>query len=297
MDRLEAMSIALAVSEAGSLSAAARRLNTPVSTASRKVTELEDHLRAKLFDRTGRSLTLTNTGAAYVAGLKRILADLSDVERAAAGEYAHPSGELIVTAGMGLGRLYLLPIVTEFLRAYPEITVHLILSDRNYSLPDEIDVALRTGVLPDSRLIAIRVGPSQRVVCTSPAYLAARGTPRTPQDLVDHDCISFDGLQAPNRWVFELDGAELAVTVRPRLMVSSVEAACEAAVEGMGLTRGASYHVAAAIAAGTLVTVLDDYRPPPTPVSLIHAAGHRAPAKLRAFLDFAAPRLRARLAG
>jgi DNA-binding transcriptional LysR family regulator len=297
MDRLEAMSIALAVAEAGSLSAAARRLNTPVSTASRKITDLEDHLRAKLFDRTGRSLTLTHAGASYIAGLKRILADLSDVERAAAGEYAHPSGELIVTAPVGLGRLYLLPILTEFLRVYPDVTAHFILSDRNYSVPDEIDVALRVGVLPDSRLMAIRVGPSQRVVCASPAYLAARGTPRTPQDIVAHDCISFDGLQAPNVWVFGRVGNEIPVTVRPRLMVSSVEAACEAAIAGMGLTRGASYHVAAAVAAGTLVTVLDEYRPEPTPVSLVHAGGHRAPAKLRAFLDFAAPRLRARLAG
>jgi len=151
--------------------------------------------------------------------------------------------------------------------------------------------------LPDSRLVALRVGPSQRVVCASPAYLAARGTPRTPDEIVGHDCISFDGLQAPNLWEFGRNGAEIAVTVRPRLLVSSVEAACEAAIAGMGLTRGASYHVAAAIAAGTLVTVLDAHRPAPTPVSLVHAAGHRAPAKLRAFLDFAAPRLRTRLAG
>ena len=296
MDRLEAMSIALAVAEAGSLSAAARRLNTPVSTASRKITDLEEHLRARLFDRTGRRLALTQAGTSYVAGLKRILADLSDVERAATGEYALPTGELIVTAPVGLGRLYLLPILTEFLRTYPDITARLILRDRNYSLPDEIDVALRVGVLPDSRLVALRVGPSQRVVCASPAYLAARGTPRTPDEIVGHDCVSFEGLQAPNLWVFERDGAEIAVAVRPRLICSSVEAACDAAIDGMGLTRGASYHVAAAIAAGTLVTVLDDYRPAPTPVSLVHAAGHRAPAKLRAFLDFAAPRLRAGLA-
>jgi DNA-binding transcriptional LysR family regulator len=290
------MSIALAVAEAGSLSAAARRLNTPVSTASRKITDLEDHLRAKLFDRTGRSLALTHAGVAYVAGLKRVLADLSDIELAAAGEYALPSGELIITAPTGLGRLCMLPIVTEFLRTYPDITAHLILNDRNYSLPDEIDVALRVGELPDSRLVALRVGPSQRVVCASPAYLAARGTPRTPQEIVDHDCISFDGLPAPNTWVFGRAGAEVAVTVRPRLLLSSVEAACEAAIAGMGLTRGASYHVASAVAAGSLVTVLDDYRPDPTPVSLVHAGGHRTPAKLRAFLDFAAPRLRARLA-
>src|SRR5262245_12053127 len=123
MDRLEAMSIALAVAEAGSLSAAARRLNTPVSTASRKITELEAHLRAKLFDRTGRSLALTHTGASYVAGLRRVLADLSEIERSATGEYTLPTGELIVSAPVGLGRMYLVPILTEFLRTYPDITV------------------------------------------------------------------------------------------------------------------------------------------------------------------------------
>jgi len=295
MDRLEAMSIVVTVAEAGSLSAAAQRLNTPVSTASRKIADLEEHLRAKLFERAGRRLALTQAGAAYVAGLKRVLADLSEVERAAAGEYALPTGELIITAGVGLGRLCLQPILTDFLKTYPDITAHFILSDRTYSIPDEIDVALRVGVLPDSRLVALRVGPSQRVVCASPAYLAARGTPRVPDEIVDHNCISFDGLPAPNRWTFARDGAEIAVTVRPRLMCSSVESACDAAIAGMGLTRAASYHVAAAVAAGTLVTVLDDYRVAPTPVSLVHAAG-RTPAKLRAFLDFAAPRLRARLA-
>src|SRR6516164_7202723 len=152
MDRLEGMSIVLAVAEAGSLSAAARRLNTPVATASRKITELEEHLRAKLFDRTARKLTLTDAGLSYVAALKRILADLSEADRAASGEFASPIGELIVTAPVALGRLYLIPILAEFLRAYPEIDVRLLLFDRVLSLPeDHVDVALRIGELPDSR--------------------------------------------------------------------------------------------------------------------------------------------------
>ena len=182
MDRLEGMSIVLAVAEAGSLSAAARRLNTPVATASRKITELEAHLRAKLFDRSARKLTLTNSGLSYVTALKRILADLSEADRAAAGEYTKPTGELIVTASVALGRLYLIPILAEFLRAYPEIDVRLLLWDRVLSLPDEhVDVALRAGELPDSRLIALRVGTIRRIVCASPAYLEARGTPKTPR--------------------------------------------------------------------------------------------------------------------
>src|SRR6516165_5922744 len=150
MDRFEAMSIVLAVAEAGSLSAAARRLNTPPATASRKISELEEQLRAKLFDRSARKLTLTNSGLSYVTALKRILADLSEADRAASGEFVSPTGELIVTAPAAIGRLYLIPILAEFLRAYPEIDGRLLLVDQILSLPeDHVDVALRVGELPD----------------------------------------------------------------------------------------------------------------------------------------------------
>ena len=149
MDRLEAMSIVLAVADAGSLSAAARRLNTPPATASRKITELEEHLRTKLFHRSARKLTLTDSGLSYVAALKRILADLSEADRAVSGEFASPTGELIVTTPVAFGRLYVIPILAEFLRAYPEIDVHLLLVDRFLSLPeDHVDVALRSANSP-----------------------------------------------------------------------------------------------------------------------------------------------------
>src|SRR6516225_9721041 len=294
MDRLEAMSIVLAVAEAGSLSAAARRLNTPPATASRKITELEEHLRAKLFDRSTRKLTLTDSGLSYVAALKRIIADLSEADRAAAGEYTKPTGELIVTASVSLGRLYLIPILAEFLRAYPDIDIRLVLADRILSLPeDHVDVALRVGTLPDSRLIALRLGTIPTVVCVSPTYLEARGTPRTPDDLATHDCIIHEGFDV---WKFLRDGAEVAITVQPRLVVSNLEAACDAARAGIGLTQAFFYHVGAAVEAGTLTTVLDEFQLPPRPVSFVHTAGRFMPIKLRAFLDFAAPRLRARLA-
>jgi DNA-binding transcriptional LysR family regulator len=297
MDRLEAMSIVLAVAEAGSLSAAARRLNTPPATASRKITELEEHLRAKLFDRSSRKLMLTDSGLSYVAALRRILPDLSEADRAAAGEYTKPTGELIVTASVGVGRLHLIPILAEFLRAYPDIDVRLVLVDRILSLPeDHVDVALRVGTLPDSRLIALRLGTIRTVVCASPAYLEARGTPRTPDDLAAHDCIIYEGFLGPHVWKFVRDGAEVVITVQPRLVVSNLEAACDAARAGIGLTRALSSHVGAAVGAGTLTTVLDEFEPPTRPVNFVYAAGRFLPIKLRAFLDFAAPRLRARLA-
>jgi DNA-binding transcriptional LysR family regulator len=297
MDRLEAMSIVLAVAETGSLSAAARRLNTPPATASRKITELEEHLRAKLFDRSARKLTLTDSGLSYVEALKRILADLSEADRAASGEFVSPTGELIVTAPAAIGRLYLIPILAEFLCAYPEIDVRLLLVDRILSLPeDHVDVALRIGELPDSRLIALRVGTIRTVVCASPAYLESRGMPKTPDDLAAHDCVIYEGFSGPYVWKFVRDEAEVAITVRPRLVVSNPEAAFDAVRAGIGLGRGASYYIGAAIEAGTLTTVLDEFYLPTRPVSFVYAAGRFMPIKLRAFLDFAAPRLKARLA-
>jgi DNA-binding transcriptional LysR family regulator len=297
MDRLEAMSIVLAVAEAGSLSAAARRLNTPPATASRKITELEKHLRAKLFDRSARKLMLTDSGLSYVAALKRILADLSEADRTAAGEYTKPTGELLITAPLGLGRLHLIPILAEFLRAYPDIDIRLVLADQILGLPeDHVDVALRVGTLPDSRLIALRLGTVRRVVCASPAYLEARGTPRTPDDLAAHDCIIYEGFLGQYVWKFVRDGAEVAITVQPRLVVNNLGAACDAARAGIGLALAFSHYIEAAVEAGTLTTVLDEFQLPPRPVNFVHAAGRFIPIKLRAFLDFAAPRLKARLA-
>jgi DNA-binding transcriptional LysR family regulator len=296
MDRLEAMSIVLAVAEAGSLSGAARSLNTPVATASRKITELEEHLRAKLFDRSTRKLRLTDSGLSYVGALKRILGDLSEADRAAAGEYTKPTGELTVTSPVGLGRLHLVPILAEFLRAYPDVDIRLVLADRILGLPeDHVDVALRIGELPDSRLIALRLGTIRRVVCASPAYLEARGTPRAPEDIAGHDFIVYEGFLGPDVWKFVRDGAEVAITVQPRLIVSNLDAACDAARAGIGLARAFSHYVGAAIERGTLTTVLDEFQLP-TPVSFVYTAGRFLPIKLRAFLDFATPRLKARLA-
>ena len=296
MGRLEAMSIVLAAAEAGSLFAAARRLNTPQATASRKITELEEHLRIKLFDRSARKLVLTDAGSSYVAALKRILPDISVAERAASGEHTAPRGELVATAPIGLGRLYLVPILAEFFKSYPDITVRLVLGDRILSLPQEhIDVALRLGVLPDSRLMALRLGTTSRVVCASPAYLASHGTPAAPEDLAGHDCIIYEGFQAPDVWTFARGQADVAITIRPRLGVSTIEAACDAALAGIGLTRAFSYHVGPSIEEGALATVLDEYRLSPLPISFVYPAGRFLPVKLRVFLDFASPRLKAHL--
>jgi DNA-binding transcriptional LysR family regulator len=296
VDRLEAMAILLRVAERGSFSAASRELGMPLATVSRKVSDLEAHLRTKLFNRSSRKLVLTEAGSSYVAACKRILADVTEAERAASGEYTAPTGELVVTAPISLGRLHLVPILADFFTAYPDIDVRLVLADRVVSLlEDHIDVALRIGALPDSSLIALRVGAVRRVTCASPGYLAVCGTPRTPDDLAGHDCISFAGFIAPDVWTFVHDDSTMAVPVRSRLVVSNVEAACDAARGGIGITGAFNYHIAAALKDGTLTTILDEFQPDAVPVNLVYTAGRFLPLKLRAFLDFAAPRLKARL--
>lgn len=297
MDRLESMSTLVAAVETGSLSAAARKLRMPLATVSRKVSDLEAHLRARLVTRTNRRLVLTEAGRAYVAACKRILDDIAEAERDAAGEYRTPSGDLTMTAPIVFGRVHVLPIAIEFLKAYPDISIRLALADRVVNLQEEeFDLAIRIGELPDSGLVAARVGSIRRVVCGSPTYFAARGTPKSPNDLHAHDCITFDGLIAPESWTFKVGRSTRSVEVHSRLIVNTAEAAIDAAIAAVGVTRVLSYQVASALSAGSLALVLEKFEPTPWPVSLVYTKQGLLPLKLRAFLDFAVPRLRAELA-
>ena len=195
MDRLEAMSLLVAVAEAGSLSAAGRKLGVPLPTVSRKISDLEAHLKARLLTRSTRKLALTDSGAAYVAAAKRILDEVGEAERTASGEHAAPRGDLVITAPIVFGRLHVLPIIAEFLARWPEINVRLLLSDRNLHLIDDrIDIAVRIGALADSAFVAANVGSVRRVVCGSPAYFAAHGVPRKPEDLSALTAVTFDQL-------------------------------------------------------------------------------------------------------
>ena len=298
MDRFEAMSIVLAIAEGGSLSAAARQQKTPLATVSRKVSELEAHLQTKLFNRSSRVLVPTDLGRSYIAAAKRILADVAEAERAASGEYTTPRGDLSVSAPVALGRTYLQPIVAEFLAAFPEVDVQLNLQDRATNLLEEqVDVALRVGTLADSSLIAVRIGEIRRVMCASPAYLKSRGTPKSPEDLSAHDCISYPPIQSPSTWRFKRGKIEYAVPVRSRLVVSNLESACDAARAGIGVTIALSYLVAEAIKSKELTPLLQDFQPPSRPVSFVYSPNRFMPVKLRAFLDFALPRLKTRIGG
>jgi DNA-binding transcriptional LysR family regulator len=297
MDRFDSMKVLVAVVEAGSLSAASRRLNTPLATVSRKVSELEAHLKTRLLNRSSRKLALTDAGQIYFDACKHILDQLSDAERAATGEYTAPKGSLTLAAPITFGRLHVLPVAVAFLRAYPEIDLQLNLTDRNaHILDDHIDLAIRIGELPDSSFVSSRIGEISRVVCASPAYLAARGTPQSPKDLTAHDCVTFDILMSPEVWMFRRSGDEETVEVHSRLTVNTAEAAVDAAIAGIGITRLLSYQADAGLRAGNLVTVLQTFAPAAVPVSLVYVGQGPLLLKIRAFIDFAAPRLKARLA-
>jgi DNA-binding transcriptional LysR family regulator len=296
MDRLEAMSILLAVVEAGSLSAAARQRGIPLATVSRKVSDLETHLSTRLLNRSSRRITLTDAGRSYVAACERILEDVEEAERNASGEYSAPKGDLTITAPIVFGRVHVLPIVVEFLAAYPEIDVRITLADRVANLlEDRIDLAVRIADLPNSSLVATRVGSIRRVVCGSPAYFAERSMPRAPGELGAHDCITFEGLMSPRTWTFTTGKSDVSVPIHSRLTVNTAEAAIDAAIAGLGVTRVLSYQIAHGVRAGTLAVVLQEFEPTPSPVSLVYAGQGLLPQKLRAFLDFAAPRLKAML--
>jgi DNA-binding transcriptional LysR family regulator len=297
MDRLKAMSILVQVVDSGSFSGASRVLGIPLATVSRQVTELEAHLGTRLLTRTTRRLALTDAGEAYLAAARRILDDIDETERAAAGEFHTPRGELIVTAPVCFGRLHTLPVIRDFLAAYPQIDVRLALSDRNlHLLEDHIDMAVRIGALPDSGLVATKVGSVRTVVVASPDLLAAHGTPKTPEALSALPGVHFDVLSPAGRWSFRAgDGKPVDVAPHPRLTVSAADAAVWAACNGVGVTRVLSYQCADAVRDGALRILLEDFEPEPLPVHLIHAGRGTLPSKMRVFLDFAKARLKARL--
>jgi DNA-binding transcriptional LysR family regulator len=296
VDRLEAMTILLAAVDTGSLSAASRQLRIPLTTVSRRVSELEEHLHARLLLRGTRKLTLTDAGRDYVASSRRILEEIAEAERTATGEYRAPQGELIISAPQVIGRNHVVPVLAEFLRTYPEIRARIQLSDRITNMPEEhIDLAVRLGELPDSDMVATRIGLISRVLCASPAYLKSRGTPAQPDDLITHDCIAYEGYSAADKWTFCSGKASHIVQVPSRFVVNSAEAAIIAAIADAGIVRVLSDQVDDLLKQGTLVRLLQAFEPPPWPASLIYPSQRIVPLKLRAFLDFATPRLRERL--
>ncbi len=296
MDKLESVRVFVAVARAGGFSAASRALGLPLATVSRKVAELEESLGVRLFERSTRQVVLTDLACGYFEACQRLLDDLRDADDTVMGEYLQPKGELTVTAPSGFGRQHLQPVLIDFMRDFPEVTMRVLLIDRLVNLLEEhVDVAVRINNLPDSSLVARRVGEIGMVVCGSPDYLNAKGVPNHPADLTDHACISWASLGPQKAWLFSDGGVETLFPVPIRLTATLPDMVVAAAVANHGLAQVTTYQAEAAVRAGQLVPVLREFEAAPTAVHLVHPSSRRVPLKLRAFLDFAAPRLQERL--
>ncbi|MES2054448.1 MAG: LysR family transcriptional regulator [Pseudomonadota bacterium] len=300
MDRIEAMKVFIAALEEGSLAGAGRRLGRSPAAVSRAIAFLEAHVGAELLHRTTRTMKLSETGERYAAACRRVLVDLEEADLSVAGERAAPRGTLTITAPPISGEEILRPIVDAYLAAFPAVSVNLVLLDRQANLVEEgIDIALRVGELPDSSLVAIRVGGDvKRVIVASPRYLAEHPRIVEPGDLARHRIVTTTHFGHDN-WVFPpAPGSSIARSVhfKPRLLVNSVRAALASAVDGHGVTRLYTYHVAERVLDGALRIVLRDAEFPPLPVHLVLPNGRNLIPKVRAFVDFAAPRLRAEFA-
>jgi DNA-binding transcriptional LysR family regulator len=294
MDRIDQMAAFVAVAEAGSFIAAARRLGRSPAGLTRAVAALEDRLGARLFTRTTRVVTLTDAGRRHLGPCQAVLRDVAALESRAASEQREALGSLVVTASVVFGRLHVLPIVAEFLRHHASVDVRLVLSDDVVPLIDAgIDVGVRIAHLPDSTLKALRVGSVRRALYASPAYLAAHGEPTTPADLARHACIAFAGAgQGPSGWSFGRGATRRTVATAPRLVVNLAEPAIDAAVAGLGITRVLSYMVDHLVGSGALRVVLPRFEPPPIPIHIVHPAGRHLPLRTRRFVDLAVAALR-----
>lgn len=297
MDQLNAMRVFVAVADAGGLSAAGQRLGMPLTTVSRQLKALEEALDTRLVTRTTRRLALTEPGRAYLETCRRVLSDLDAAERRLTGEQAEPQGMLALTAPVVFGRRHVLPVVTAYLEAYPRMSVRMFLMDRVVDLVEEgLDLGIRIGHLPDSSLRATQLGTVRYVTCASPSYLAEAGVPATPKDLAGHRCISFNNFSLADRWTFA-GRKPVSVTVDPRLIVNTADAAIDAAKAGLGVVRVLSYQADSSLKDDSLRLILEDFEPEAMPVSLVHREDRLPQAKVQSFVGLAVPRLRKRLKG
>jgi len=271
----------VAVADLEGFAPAARKLGLSPSGVTRLVSALEERLGARLLQRTTRSVALTDAGARYLERARRILADIEEAEAAAEGERLLPRGRLVVSAPVGFGRLHVSPVVSEYLKRYPEVSAELRLSDLNINLVDEgVDLAVRIGHLPDSSLVARHVGQMRRIVVASPGYLDKLGEPQTPEAITTHQTILF-----LSGWRFVEDGREIRITATPRLITNSADAAVRYAAEGGGLTQVLAYQAADQIGAGRLKVVLKKFEQPPLPIHVVYPTSRLLSAKVRTFID------------
>jgi DNA-binding transcriptional LysR family regulator len=294
MDRFHSIQVFVNVADCDGFAAAARRLNMSPPAVTRAVSMLEDQLGTRLFVRTTRTVRLTDSGKRFLEDAKRILLDLEEAENAAVGLHANPRGELCVTASALFGRMFVTPILSEFLDQHLQLTARTLYVDRVVNLMDEgLDVGIRIGNLPDSSLIALRCGSVSQVMFASPEYLNEHGIPENPEDLMKHMLIQSSAISASNEWVFQDKGKAHSVMINPRIRMNTNDAAIEMALRGGGISRLLSYQIAPYIAEGRLLPILAPFQLPPVPIHLVHHEGRLVSAKVRSFVDFAVRRFRA----
>ncbi|HKY35533.1 MAG TPA: LysR family transcriptional regulator [Polyangiaceae bacterium] len=294
MDRLALMQTFVAVAEEEGFAPAARHLGVSPPVVTRAVAALEARLGVRLLERTTRKVRLTEAGARYLGDCKRLLGEIEDAEAAVSGEHKSSRGLLSITASVMFGRMFVAPILVEFLAKYPQVTARALLVDQLVDLIDErMDVAVRIAKLDDSTLTSARVGAVRRVTCAAPQYLKAHGMPKTPRELGEHRCFVFSTERSAPAWAFERRGHTLSFRPRATLLANSSEVGIEAAIAGAGITRALSYMVAPHVHAGQLRVILEDFEAEPMPIHVVYREGRRASARVRAFVDFVVPRLRA----
>jgi DNA-binding transcriptional LysR family regulator len=293
MDRLQTMAMFVAVSEAQSFSAAARQLNVSPPVITRAVAELEKKLGVKLLNRTTRYVRPTEAGSRYVEDARRILEEIERVDEAAAGVNTEPRGPLVVTSPVLFGRIHVMPGIVDYLKRYPETEIQALFVDRVVNMLEEgIDVAIRIGELPDSTLRALKVGVVRQVTVASPVYLRQFGEPDSPENLSSHSIIASSAANHFIDWQFKTALKTRTFRTKPRLVVSTNDAAIEAAREGFGITRVLSYQVASYLENDELVTILQDYEPEETPIHIVHREERHSSSKIRTFIDLLADKLR-----
>jgi DNA-binding transcriptional LysR family regulator len=293
VDQIHLMKVFVAVGEEESFAAASRRIDLSPAAVSRAIATLEQDLGVHLLARTTRNVKLTEAGRRYLDDTRHILASIAEANEAAAGVNAAPKGNLSVTASVLFGREFITPCIVRFLQAYPEVDVSAYFLDRLVNLTDEgIDVAVRIGPLPDSSMKALRVGQVRRILCASPDYLARHGAPDHPADLLRHTIIAASGISPRVDWKFGAAGDPTMVRIKPRLTVTSNDAAITAATAGLGIARLLSYQVGAELASGDLKIILADYEEAPWPVHILHRESKFGSSKVRHFIDMLAEHLR-----
>jgi DNA-binding transcriptional LysR family regulator len=293
MDRFHLMNVFVAVAEEQGFAAAARRLQLSPPAVTRAVAALEDQLGVKLLNRTTRYVRATEVGQRYLEDARRILTDLDTANETAAGINSEPRGHLSVTAPVLFGRMFVMPGIVEYLNTYPDTEVSAVLLDRIVNMLEEgLDVGIRIGELPDSSLRALRVGSIRVVLCASPDYLQHQALPQKPEDLSAHSIIASSAGNRAINWRFESPKGNHTLRLQPRLTVTTNDAAIEAAVQNFGITRLLSYQVAEQVERGELKIILHEYEPPARPIYIVHREGRYASARIRAFVDLMAKRLR-----